>query len=144
MHARGLVIIGSLWIAATCLGGGPIAASDGAAVATNAVAPIREHTMGINEKMQAIVIPEIVFRQASIQDVVAFLVKAGIESDTTTSDPKLKGVNIILNLKGAGRVPEITFTAREITLFNALKVITQVSGLKYYVDGNAVMIVRAN
>ena len=38
-------------------------------------------------------------------------------------------------------VPEVTFSARYITLYNALKIITSVSGLKWRIDGDVVMIV---
>jgi general secretion pathway protein D len=122
------------------------------------------------KKMGDIMIPEIEFRQANIHDVVDFLVKASIAEDNSTKDPKEKGVNIILNLGGttgaaaapaasadpfaapaaAGAtpaisgVPEITFTARYISLLQAIKIITQVAGLKYRVEGKIVMIVPAD
>jgi general secretion pathway protein D len=119
------------------------------------------------KKMNDIMIPEIEFRQANIHDVVDFLVKASIAEDTTTDNPRDKGVNIILNLGGSAGsspvapssdpfattpapgasspsisgVPEITFTARYISLFQAIKIITSVAGLKYRVEGKIVMIV---
>lgn len=122
------------------------------------------------EKMEAIIIPQIEFRQANIHDVVDFLVKASISEDTKTEDPKDKGVNIILNLgltapaaaapaanadpfapapaAGGGAsvsgIPEITFTARYISLLQAVKIITQVAGLKYRVEGKIVMIVPSD
>ena len=46
--------------------------------------------------------------------------------------------------KGAGGssgTPEVTFSARYITLYNALKIITSVAGLKWRVDGEVVMII---
>jgi general secretion pathway protein D len=121
------------------------------------------------EKMETLIIPQIEFRQANIHDVVDFLVKASISEDTKTEDPRDKGVNIILNLgmtapaaaapasadpfapassAGTGAsvsgIPEITFTARYISLLQAVKIITQVAGLKYRVEGKIVMIVPAD
>ncbi len=127
----------------------------------------------ILDKMRKIIIPEIEFRQANVHDVVDFLNKASREGDKETTDPTQKGVNIILNLNpgqaGASAAPaaaaadpfapaaggaaaggggrnayEITFQARYINLVEALKIITSVSGLKYLVDGNVVMIVPSD
>ena len=121
----------------------------------------------IEEKMKKIVIDEIEFRQANMHDVVDFLNKRSHEMDKTTDDETKKGVNIILKLGNsaapaapakaggddvfggenqnaagaASGVPEVTFSARYITLFNALKVITDVAGLRWRVDGEIVMIV---
>jgi len=51
----------------------------------------------LQEKMQKIIIPEVQFRQANINDVVNFLVEASI-----AADPEGEGVNIILNLGQSG------------------------------------------
>jgi len=122
----------------------------------------------LEEKMKKIVIDEIEFRAANMHDVVDFLNKRSRECDKTTEDESKKGINIILNLGpgtaaapakaagaddvfaadtgkagggGASGVPEVTFSARYITLFNALKIITDVSGLRWRIDGDVVMIV---
>lgn len=101
----------------------------------------------IINKMEKIVIPEIEFRQANIHDVIDFFVKASIAEDKSTTDPNAKGVNIILNLGGPqdGSIynpPEITFTARYISLLQAVKIVTQVAGLKYHVEDNAFVITK--
>jgi general secretion pathway protein D len=121
----------------------------------------------LEEKMKKITIDEIEFRQANMHDVVDFLNKRSRDCDKTTDEDSKKGVNIILNL-GAGTsaapkpaaggagddvfgapaekaassgVPEVTFSARYISLYNALKIITSVAGLKWRLDGEVVMIV---
>ena len=109
-------------------------------------------------KLDKTIIPELEFRQANIHDIVAFLNKANVEADKPTTDPAKKGVNIVLNLgdteqqaneksdvlqageKKEPAVPEVTFTARYITLSSALKIITQVSGLKYRIEDGIVFI----
>jgi general secretion pathway protein D len=125
----------------------------------------------IERKLKEIVIPEIDFRLANINDVVAFLQEQSREFDKTETDEGRKGVNIILNLRvgqaaaaapapaldvfaaappageaaaGAGQVPLITFSARYISLFEALKIVTQVATLKYRIEGRVVMIVPMN
>jgi general secretion pathway protein D len=120
-------------------------------------------------KMEKIVIPEIDFRQANIHDVVDFLQEASVDFDPETAPSKRKGVNIILNLgveapaaapaapakqdffgaldQGAaapadsGEVPLITFRARDITLLEAMRIVTEVANLKYRIDGRVLMIV---
>jgi hypothetical protein len=49
---------------------------------------------------------------------------------------------MILKLDGVptDQLPKITFTARQINLLDALKVLTQVAGLTYRFDGEIVFI----
>jgi len=124
----------------------------------------------IRLKMEEIKIPEIDFRQANIHDVVDFLQMASVDFDPADISEEEKGVNIILSLgqsdqpaaaappsddpfanmldEGgageAGQVPLITFTARYISLLEALKIVTQVANLKYRIEGSVVMIVPFN
>ena len=120
----------------------------------------------ILDKMKAIMIPEIEFRQANINDVIDFLQQASRMYDKE-KDPNKKGVNIILNIGdnsasstddladsddifgetvsegdslSGGGVPSITFSARHISLLEALKIVTKVSNLKYRVEDSVVMI----
>lgn len=114
-------------------------------------------------KLERTVIPEIEFRQANIHDIVDFLSKASVEGDRLEIDPQKKGVNFVLNLDDAANKqigqrdgstgtsekiepasPEVTFTARYISMLSALKIITQVSGLKYRIDDGIVFIEPAN
>ena len=115
------------------------------------------------DKMAAIVIPEINFRAANINDVVAFFEQASRDYDDQQIPPERRGVNIILKLNQAaqateaaipsddpwgqaesavstGGVQPVTFSARFMSLYEALKVITEISGLKFRIRGNIVMI----
>ncbi len=87
------------------------------------------------EVMKRIIIPELNFKNADLQDVVKFLRDA-----STEYDGKKRGVNFVLDLKDA-TPPAITFTARHISLLDALNLCTQVAGLKHRIEGNVVMIV---
>ncbi|MCK5850372.1 MAG: hypothetical protein KAH23_05605, partial [Kiritimatiellae bacterium] len=124
----------------------------------------------ILNKMESIKVPEVDFRQANIQDVIAFLQDASVEYDPEEDVTKRNGVNIILNLgvvqngeagavdpadefgdmagdpaaPAGGEVPLITFTARYISLLEALKIVTDVAGLKYRIEGTVVIIVPVN
>jgi len=123
----------------------------------------------IIDKMNLIVIPEIDFRQANIHDVVDFLQEASVDYDPAEDPKDRKGVNIILHLgttaadmgapaaapasddffksldaagpAGGSDVPLITFRARDISLHEAMKIVTEVANLKYRIDGKVVLIV---
>ncbi|MEI6150490.1 MAG: von Willebrand factor type A domain-containing protein, partial [bacterium] len=112
--------------------------------------------------LEKTIIPQIEFRQANIHDVVEFLAKAGVEGDSRTLDKVKKSPNIVLNLdkdaEKAGEIAdlfeakktdeaspaEITFTARYISMLDALKIVTQVAGLKYRIVDGTVMIEPAD
>lgn len=122
----------------------------------------------IEEKMKKIILEKVEFRQANMHDVIGFLNEQSRLYDKTTEDESKKGVNLVLNLtpggaasapaapkaaddpfgggdagKNGGSVgaPEVTFEARYISLYNVLKTITSIYGLKWRVDGDVVMIV---
>ena len=106
-------------------------------------------------KMKEIIIPEIEFRQVDIRDVINFLVEASKEFDTDK-----KGVNIILNIgtmqndinssadpfadsssDNESEIPLITFSARDISLYETLKIVMQVSYLRFIIKDNNIFIV---
>ena len=131
--------------------------------------PVNKERQRIFDKMSKIRIPEIDFRQANINDVIQFLQNASVEFDDTGDE--VRGVNIILNLQAgggqtarparpaaedvfgseessvqheAGGIPVVTFSARYISLLEALNIVTKVAGLKYRIEGSVVMIVPLN
>ena len=118
----------------------------------------------IVNRLKSIKIPEIDFRQANIHDVVNFLSDASVEFDTVSREGDVKGVNLVLNLGQGqatagqaedpfasageqaavshGGVAPITFSARYLDLYEALKIVTDVANLKFRVsDGGTIMIV---
>jgi hypothetical protein len=120
-------------------------------------------------RMSKIIIPEIEFRQANIHDVVDFLNKAAHEGDSVEQSVSRRSTNGILNFgpgdgpatatpatggelfggeqpgaqpdNSSGSTNEITFTARYISLLDAVKIITKVAGVKYVVEGDNIVIV---
>ncbi len=94
--------------------------------------------------IQRITIPELDFKSASIREVVDALNQAAL-----THDPDKKGVTILLlpsaesastNKSIVYPPPTVTFSARNISLHNALKIITQVTGLKCRIKDSVVRI----
>ncbi len=124
----------------------------------------------IQKKMQAIMIPSIQFNAANITDVISFFEKASREYDTEKAAEK-RGVNFVIKT-GAGAAPAsggaaattdlftpaatgggvadglgagpITFSARYVTLYDALKTVMDVSNMKFRIKGNIVTIMPMN
>ncbi len=110
-------------------------------------------------KMQALIIPDINFRQADIRTVFKVLSEQAKELD-----PEKTGVTFVLSLGGmesrmsvmtdpfgsptnacsvtnySSGIPEITFTAKFISLAQAVKIVTSVAGLSYRLDGDSVVV----
>ena len=93
------------------------------------------------QAMQRIVLPEVEFKQANIQDVAAFLTKASREND-----PEKQGVNIIVipfsvATNAADTKPlltNVTLSARSIRLYALIKLVRQITSFKVCVDDTGV------
>jgi len=122
---------------------GPFEYQEGAKVALgdHAFAIEKEQAPGetdLEKKLQAIPIDLLSLHEAKLQMVVNFLVESCRKNAPQGQPP----INMILNLKGKPeeQLPLITFSARQITVLEALKVVTQVAGMTYRIDGNIVFI----
>jgi len=120
----------------------PMSGAGTAAPAPTPIGPTPEKILVA--KMEAITIREIAFREANIHDVVEYLVSTAREGDSTETDPQKKGVNIILKLREDSAAKNITFTAKYVTLMEAIKIVTEVANLRYRIEKNVVIIVPAD
>jgi general secretion pathway protein D len=124
----------------------------------------------LREKMQAILIPSIEFRQANVVDVITFLQQASV-----ANDPGGSGVSFILKLGAGGTAspaaptdasdpwatpsadgaeaplgtasastPSITLNLRRVSLLDAIKYITELASLRFRIEEYAVIIVPMN
>jgi len=126
----------------------------------------------IQQKLREIVIPEVTFRPpATIIDAVDFFKQASRDYDKPDIPVEQRGVNLVLKLAAGssaaapsaaepaaadpfaaaaptaapGGVPQIqALSARFINLYDALKLVCDVTGMKFRIRGNIVMIVPAN
>lgn len=124
-------------------------------------------TEAINAKLNRIIIPKISLTDATIREAVDFLKQRSRELDTTTDDPAQKrGVNIVLKLPAATAAPavadpnapvaadatattlpvvtaesKVTLSLNNVPLIEALRYLTELSGLKFKVEPFAVSIV---
>ena len=133
---------------------------DSFAVGSKPTQPVEKPTVtedtrrAVIDRLSSLKIPEMDFRQANIFDVAEFLRQASVEF---SGDAGVSPVNIVLDLgpiteaaevaqtsedvAGKDEVPLITLRARDISLLEALKIVTEVASLKYRIDGNIVRIV---
>ena len=85
----------------------------------------------LKRKLDSIVIPELNFREATAQDVMAFLQK---ESQNN--------VNFVWLVPAGTAVPAITLNLRKVPLSAVLHYVTELTGLRYRVDPHAVAIYK--
>ena len=85
------------------------------------------------ERVQAIQIPSLDFRDADIRDVVLFLTET-----CRRQDPE--GINILTLGMDEVMSGSITISIRDLSLFEALQYITEMASLKFEVQANAVAI----
>ncbi len=88
-------------------------------------------------KCRSIVIPQVEFRDAALKDVVQFLVE-----QSRQLDPAKEGVNIVLDLQEMMQAA-ITLELRNIPLSEALRYVTQLTGLQLKYEPLAVVISSA-
>lgn len=98
--------------------------------------------MALEARMHAIKIPQIDLRQAHIRDAVEFIKQASIQFDDPKVPQNERGINFVLNLQGMDerRVALITFSARNISVHEALSALVSAAGLQYRIDGAVVFI----
>jgi len=124
----------------------------------------------ISQKLHEIVIPEVSFRPpATIIDAVEFFKQSSRDYDNPETPVEQRGVNLVLKLasgSGASAAPAAesstdpfaataapvntsgapaisALSARFINLYDALKLVCDVTGMKFRIRGNVVMIVPA-
>jgi general secretion pathway protein D len=114
----------------------------------------------INKKLNDILIKNIDLSNVTIREAVDELKRKSREFDTSETDPRLRGVNLVLKLPPttvsaeplpgeATEVPaptvtestEVTMNLRNVPLVEAVRYLTEISGLKYKIEPFAVSIV---
>ena len=94
------------------------------------------------DKLKRIKIPEIEFQDATLAGAVEFLVRAGKDGDTSSPQDQ-RGINIALSVPADVQARTIQLQARNITLFDALRMITKLAGVRYEIVQGVVMVVPA-
>ena len=98
---------------------------------------VAANTAELEKKLQAIMLPTVELSGAKIDLVVQLL-----QMRSKELDPAKTGVHLVLKLNGkpADQIPLISFNARQISLLETIRTVTQLAGLSYRLDGNIVFI----
>jgi general secretion pathway protein D len=132
-----------------------------ARVTDSAAAEERKGTELMVARLNRIIIPRVDFRDATIRQAVNFLQQRSRDLDTTEIDPERRGVNIVLKLPSTpapmpaaleveGETPapatfspdaRITLNLSNVPLYEALRYVATLAGLKVKVEPFAVSIV---
>lgn len=110
-------------------------------------------------RLNRIIIPRVEFRDATVRQAVSFLQQRSRDLDTTESDAERRGVNIVLKLPTTTATPpvteidgesaaptfspdsSITLNLTNVPLYEALRYVATLAGLKVKVEPFAVSIV---
>lgn len=118
----------------------------------------------INKKLNGTFLAKIDLPEATLREAVDFLKQKSRELDTSTDDPKKRGVNIVLKLpppkapalpQGDATTPaldqpasptvtenfKVSLSLRNVPLIEAIRYLTELSGLKYKIEPYAVSLV---
>ena len=128
---------------------------------SSALAEERRGTELMLARLNGIVIPRVDFRDATVRQAVGFLQQRSRDLDTTDDDPERRGVNIVLKLPAASATApasmeiegesvapagfsadsRITLNLSNVPLYEALRYVATLAGLKVKVEPFAVSIV---
>ncbi|MEZ5386417.1 MAG: M56 family metallopeptidase [Prosthecobacter sp.] len=90
-------------------------------------------------KLDHIILPRVVFKDASLEDAIDFLRLKSRALDTTTTDEKRKGVPILVR-KGEKPAGTVTIDLTDVPLKEALKYVTELAGCQYRLTPYAVIV----
>lgn len=93
---------------------------------------------GLSRRMKDIIIPEVAFTNAGLQDVVKFLVDASVRYDFSENPPTRKGVNIVLDAAQT-EACKISFCARDISLYEAIRSVSDIANLEWSIKQGLVV-----
>jgi general secretion pathway protein D len=134
---------------------------------TVAISDTKSDEQMVSKKLKKIIIPEVTFRPpATIVDAIDFFKQASIDYDDPEIPLDQRGVNLILKLPQASTaapadggaadvfapgastttgIPSIpAISARFLSLYDSLKLVCDVTGMKFRISGKIVMIVPMN
>lgn len=94
----------------------------------------------ITNKLNTIILPQVAFNDATIEEAIEFLrVKARENDNTATTDPKMKGVTILLR-KSDKQAARMTLSLTQVPLAEALRYVTELAQYQYRVTPYAVLV----
>lgn len=110
-----------------------------ASAGSPATAQVPTRYVSLQTKLKSIVIPEVDFKDARVEDVFEFIIDASREYDTLSSKDR-KGVNIILNVTQADRDKTVTFKGKKFSVMQLVETLCTIGRLDYTIRGNFMMV----
>ncbi len=92
---------------------------------------------GLTKKLQSIVLPQVQFSGATLEEAIEFFRVKSRALDTSEPEVSKRGVNIVLKDNFGGT---ISLDLKNVPLMEALKYTTSLAGLDYQIEGNAVIL----
>ena len=92
------------------------------------------------EKLRAITIPKIEFKDTPLGDALAFLQMRSVELDVEEADPAKKGINIILEGEPGVDPRPVTLRLVNVPLAEAMRYTTELAGYTYVAEKHAVVV----
>jgi hypothetical protein len=92
-------------------------------------------------KLNSIIIPQVQFSNATIEEALEFLRVKNRDLDVMESDPAKKGVSFILKSGEVAPSANISLDLKDVPLGEALRYVTELAGMKYKVEPYAVLVV---
>lgn len=94
------------------------------------------------DKLKRIRIAELEFQDSTLAGAVEFLMRAGKEGDTFSPEDQ-RGINIALSVPDDIKARTIRVQVRNVSLSDALRLVTKLAGVRYEIKQGVVMIVPA-
>lgn len=95
----------------------------------------------LQAKLSRIILPSVVFADATVAEAMEFLRLKSQDLDTSTTDPNQKGVNMIVKADGNTAEARITLDLKNIPLGEALRYVAQLSNLHLVLERYAVTLI---
>jgi hypothetical protein len=95
----------------------------------------RTDNLKITRKAEAIIIPRVEFREASVQEAIDFMRKKALEND-----PEKKGINIVLNEVNGPADRKLTITLSDIPLLEVLRFTAELAELDFQIRDTAIVL----
>lgn len=92
------------------------------------------------DKVQRLTLPSVQLNNATVEAAIDFLRTKSREVDTIEKDPARRGVDIIVQPGAAPSSAKITLDLKDVPLNEALRYVTELAGMKYRVEGDAVIV----
>jgi len=114
--------------------------TDGGLAAADDVQSMSRKT---EEKMKSIRIPAVEFDNATIDQALFCLERASRDYDDSGLPPEQRGVKLVLKMDASNleALLPITLFARDISVWEALDIVTKLTNLKFRIQGDKVFII---